>query len=138
VVIAVPSVLFGVFPALLLGAFPGDTGGFEPYATSELAKALAATVAGIVAFWVFRGPLARIHPVDVDRVLHPLAATGASAVAAGAVRLGSAATAAGTELTGRLGSLVGEDPATAETTLHAAMLALAATTAAALLLVAFA
>jgi multicomponent Na+:H+ antiporter subunit D len=137
-VVAVPSVLFGVFPDAFLGAFQGAPASFEPYAASELTKALAATAAGIVGFWLLRGPLARLHPVDVDQVLHPLAAAGATAIAAGAVRAGRTATAASTELTGRLGSLVGEDPVTAESTLHAAMLALAATTAAALLLAAVA
>jgi hypothetical protein len=136
--VAVPSVLFGVFPDAFLGAFQGAPASFELYAASELTKALAATAAGIVGFWLLRGPLARLHPVDVDQVLHPLAAAGATAIAAGAVRAGRTATAASTELTGRLGSVVGEDPVTPESTLNAAMLALAATTAAALLLAAFA
>jgi multicomponent Na+:H+ antiporter subunit D len=138
VVAALPSVLFGVFPGVFLGAHPGDSGGFDPYAASELAKALAVAVVGVVAFAVFRTRIARVHPVDVDRVLHPLASRGAATVAASAVRIGAAASRAGTELSARLGSVAGSDRDAAESTLHAALFAVAATTALALLLAALA
>ena len=71
VVAAVPSVAFGVIPDLLYDALPGDTAGFAPYAASELGKAAAVTAVGVLAFLAVRGPLARVPPVDVDRVLYP-------------------------------------------------------------------
>ncbi|WP_227133168.1 proton-conducting transporter transmembrane domain-containing protein [Halorubellus salinus] len=71
VVAAVPSVAFGVLPDLLYGALPGDTGGFAPYAASELAKAAASTAVGILGFLALRGPISRLPVVDVDRVLYP-------------------------------------------------------------------
>lgn len=129
---AVPSVLLGLFPAAFLGAFAGDPGGFDPYAASELAKALVVLATGIAAFALLRAPLSRIHPVDVDRVLHPAAASVAVSTSALAVHAGVVATAAKTELFGRLGVVCRTTDST-ETTLHAALLALAATTAIALL-----
>ncbi|EMA42042.1 proton-conducting transporter transmembrane domain-containing protein [Halococcus hamelinensis] len=138
VVIALPSILFGILPEVFLGLFAGDADGFEPYAASELAKALVVAAAGVGAFALFRTRLARIQPVDVDRVLHPVAAAATTSTAALAVRVGSAATVAGEELTGRLGSLAGRDPEIAETTLHTALLALITTTAVALLVAALA
>ncbi|MFC7226074.1 cation:proton antiporter [Salinirubellus salinus] len=86
VVAAVPSVVFGLAPDLLFGAMPGDTAGFEPYATSELTKAAAVTAVGVLGFVALRGPLSRIPDRDVDRVLHPAAfrlADGASRAVAG-------------------------------------------------------
>jgi len=138
VIIAVPSVLFGLFPGAFLGAFAGSPGTFEPYAASELAKALAVTVAGVVGFALVRKPLTRVHPVDVDRILNPAAATLAVATSGFAVDVGATATRAGADLLGRLGSLAGRDPATTETPLRAALWALAATTGLALLVVALA
>jgi multicomponent Na+:H+ antiporter subunit D len=138
VAVAIPSVVFGVVPGAFLGAFPGDAGGFEPYATSELLKAAAVTAAGVAAFALLRTPLSRVHPVDVDRVLHPSAARLAAGVSSLAVRTGEAATETGITLSDRLGSRVGRDPADAETTLQTALLALAATTALALLVAALA
>ncbi|MFC5368399.1 proton-conducting transporter membrane subunit [Salinirubrum litoreum] len=71
VVMAVPSVVFGLAPGLLLDAMPGDPTGFAPYATSELAKAGATLAVGVLAFVVLRGPLSRLPTWDVHRVLHP-------------------------------------------------------------------
>ena len=138
VVVAIPSVVFGVLPEAFLGAFPGDPGSFEPYAASELLKAAAVAAAGVAAFALLRTPISRVHPVDVDRVLHPSAARLATGVSSLAVRTGEAATEAGITLSDRLGSHVGRDPADAETTLRTALLALAATTGLALLVAALA
>ena len=136
VIIAVPSVLFGLFPGVFLGAFAGSPGTFEPYAASELAKALAVTVAGVVGFALVRKPLTRVHPVDVDRILNPAGATLATATSALAVDVGGTAARRGAALLGRLGSLAGRDPVTAETPLRTALWALAATAGLALLVVA--
>jgi multicomponent Na+:H+ antiporter subunit D len=135
---AVPSVLFGLFPATFLGAFAGDPGGFEPYAASELAKSAGVVAAGAALFVVSRSALDRLHPVDVDRVLHPVAARLTASAAAVAARGGARANLAGVALASRLDSIVGRDAESAETTLHAALLALAATTATALLVAALA
>lgn len=137
-VIAVPSVLFGVFPETFLSLFPGNPGNFDAYATSELTKAFAVTAAGVAGFVLLRSTLSRIHPVDVDRVLHPFATGVASVASVLAVRIGETATRAGTDIGDRFGVVVGSDPETAETTLHAALLALTATTAIALLVAALA
>ncbi|AUV80303.1 cation:proton antiporter [Salinigranum rubrum] len=137
VVVAVPCVLFGVFPTAFLGLFAGDPGSFEPYAASELTKALAATAVGVVGFVVLRGPIARLPAVDVDRVLHPAAARVATATAASFVRVGDAASARGAALSAHLGSLAGRDERV-DTSLHAALWALALTTALALLAAALA
>jgi multicomponent Na+:H+ antiporter subunit D len=97
VVAAVPSVVFGLAPDLLFDALPGGAGGFEPYATSELTKAAAVTLAGTVGFVALRRPLSRVPRVDVDRVLHPAAfrsARSAAALAAGTGRRSAAALAA--------------------------------------------
>jgi multicomponent Na+:H+ antiporter subunit D len=138
VVIAVPSVAFGVFPATFLGAFPGDPSGFAPYATSELTKALAVVAVGVVAFVALRRPLSHVSAVDVDRVLHPLAARLATEASAVAIRVGTAVGRARSRAVDRLGSIVGRDPETQDTSLHAAIGALVATTALALLLAALA
>ncbi|WP_267643556.1 proton-conducting transporter transmembrane domain-containing protein [Haloarchaeobius amylolyticus] len=134
VVAAVPSIVFGLLPGVFLGAHPGDPGTFAPYATTELTKALAATAAGVVGFAVLKGPLGRIHPVDVDQVLHPVGSSFARATAATAAGIGAAASRTGAATTRRLGSLVGRDPSTAESSIHAALAALALTAAVALLL----
>jgi multicomponent Na+:H+ antiporter subunit D len=132
VVIAVPSVAFGVFPEAFLGAFAGDPGGFAPYATSELTKAVAVVAVGIVAFAALRRPLGRVPVVDVDRILHPLAARFAAATSAFAVRVGVEAGLVRSRAVDRLGSVVGRDSETADTALHAAIGALVATAALAL------
>jgi multicomponent Na+:H+ antiporter subunit D len=86
--LAGPSVLFGLSPGLLLGAVPGDPGSFEPYATSELLKAAATTLAGVLAFVALRGALATVPPVDVDRVLHPAAKGLAQSASKAAIAVG--------------------------------------------------
>ena len=136
VVIAVPSVLFGIFPEAFLGAFAGSPGEFEPYATSELAKALAVTVAGVVAFALVKERLARVRPVDVDRILNPAGATLATSTSAVAIGVGAAGTRAGAGLARRLGSFAGRDRVTAEPSLRAALWTLTAATGLALLVVA--
>jgi multicomponent Na+:H+ antiporter subunit D len=137
VVVAVPCVLFGVFPGAFLGLFAGDPGSFEPYATSELTKAFAATAVGVVVFAVFRKPLSRLPAVDIDQVLHPAAARFATAAAASAARVGDTATAVGATLATRFGSLAGRDERV-DTSLHTALWALALTMALALLAAALA
>jgi multicomponent Na+:H+ antiporter subunit D len=132
VVIAIPSVAFGLFPEIFLGAFAGDPGGFAPYATSELTKAVAVVAVGIVAFAALRRPLGRVPVVDVDRILHPLAARFAAATSAFAVRVGVEAGLVRSRAVDRLGSVVGRDSETADTALHAAIGALVATAALAL------
>jgi multicomponent Na+:H+ antiporter subunit D len=138
VVIAVPSVAFGLFPETFLGAFAGDPGGFAPYATSELTKAVAVVAVGIVAFAALRRPLGRVPVVDVDRVLHPLAARFAAGASAFAVRVGVEAGLVRSRAVDRLGSVVGRDSETADTALHAAIGALVATAALALVVAALA
>ena len=128
VVIAVPSVIFGLFPGGFLGAFAGDPGSFDPYTVSELTKALAVSVTGIIAFALLKAPLAHITPVDVDRILHPAAATLARRTSAAAVDVGAAATQANATVSIRLGSLVGRDSPTTETTLRRALWVLTAAT----------
>jgi multicomponent Na+:H+ antiporter subunit D len=93
-VAAVPSVVFGVAPELLYGVLPGATGGFDPYATSELTKAAAVTLTGVVGFLLVRGVLGRIPAVDVDAVLHPVAFRLTRAGSLGLVVLGRHASAA--------------------------------------------
>ena len=122
IVVAVPSIVFGLLPAPFLAAHPGDPGSFAPYASSELLKAGGALGAGLLAFALLRGPLGRVPALDIDRVLHPL----------GATIVGSAATGVGAALGTRLGALVGADPPP-EATLRTALTALAATAALALL-----
>jgi multicomponent Na+:H+ antiporter subunit D len=137
VVVAVPSVVFGLLPAPFLAAHPGDPGSFAPYAASELLKAGGALGVGLLAFALLRGPLARVPAVDVDRVLHPLAAAVATRSAALAIGVGAAGSAVGAALGARLGALVGADPPP-EATLRAALTALAAITALALFVAALA
>jgi multicomponent Na+:H+ antiporter subunit D len=132
VVVAVPSVVFGLLPGEFLALFPGDPG-FDAYATSELAKAAATTGAGVAVFVLVRGPLGRIPSVDVDRWLHPAAARLAGATAALAAGTGAAASRAGDRLGGRLGAVAGRDPPTTRPELRTALLALGATAGAALL-----
>jgi multicomponent Na+:H+ antiporter subunit D len=138
VVAAVPSVVFGVLPDAFLALFAGDPGSFAPYAASELTKATAATVAGIAAFALLRKPLARVPAIDVDRLLHPAGAALARASSAAAARAGRMAAGAVSTILARAGSTVGRAPARADTSLHAALWTLAATTALALLAVALA
>jgi multicomponent Na+:H+ antiporter subunit D len=132
VIVALPSVVFGLFPAAFLGLFPGDPG-FDAYAASELTKAALTTGAGIAIFALFRGPLGRIRPVDVDRWLHPGAARLAGGAAALAAGTGTAASHAGSRLADRLGAVVGRDTPTTRPELRAALLALVATAGAAVL-----
>ena len=110
VVIAIPSVVFGVFPETLLGSMPGDTGGFDPYATSELLKAVAVLVTGVFGFVVFRAQLSQRHPGDVDRIFHPFAVRVTTALSVGAIAISNAATRATASLIERSASLVGADP----------------------------
>ncbi|MFC7095824.1 proton-conducting transporter membrane subunit [Halobaculum marinum] len=137
VALAVPSVVFGVAPGLLLGAFPGDTGGFAPYATSELTKGFGATLAGVVVFALVRGPLGRLPALDVDRLYNTAGAALASGASTGFARVGDAASAAGHALSARLGPLVASDSA-AEPSPHTALWTLTAVTGAVLLLAALA
>jgi multicomponent Na+:H+ antiporter subunit D len=137
VVVAVPCVVLGLAPGVLLGAVPGDPGSFAPYAPSELGKAAATVGGGVLAFAVLRRPLARVPAVDVDRVLHPLAARAASAAALTAVRVGAAGAAVAGAGTARLGVAVGR-PTDPDHTTGAALFALALTAALALLAVALA
>ncbi|WP_411968726.1 proton-conducting transporter membrane subunit [Haloferax sp. YSSS75] len=109
VVIAIPSVVFGIFPEALLGPMPGDAGGFDAYATSELVKAGTVLAIGVLAFVVFRTQLARIHLGDVDRVIYPLAVRGTTALSAGAIATGNAANRATASLIDRFASLVRGD-----------------------------
>ena len=108
-VAAVPSVVFGLAPGLLFGAMPGDTGGFAPYATSELTKAAAITGAGVLAFVVFRKPLERVPDVDVDRLLHPAAFELARRTAVGFIALGDRADRLVAATFARAGRLLGPD-----------------------------
>jgi multicomponent Na+:H+ antiporter subunit D len=91
-VASVPSVVFGLAPDLLFGALPGDAGGFAPYATSELEKAAAITLAGLVGFVLLRNPLEREPSVDVDRLFHPAAFALARQSAVATIALGDRAT----------------------------------------------
>lgn len=132
VAVAVPCLALGLLPGAFLGAMPGDPGSFAPYAPSELAKALATTAAGVVAFAVLRGPLSRVPARDIDDVLNPLGAratTGAAGVAASG---GLVVAAASDALSAWLAGVTGDaaPPARDTTT---ALLALAATTGLALL-----
>jgi multicomponent Na+:H+ antiporter subunit D len=136
VVVAVPSVVFGLFPALLLGAFPGGAGGFEPYAPSELLKGVGTAAVGLVAFALLRGPLGRVPAVDVDLAYNPGGAALARFVSGTATRIGTGASRVATALIARSGRPVGTDPADIDPDIHAALLALAATTALALLVAA--
>ncbi|KAB1197851.1 MULTISPECIES: proton-conducting transporter membrane subunit [Haloferax] len=115
IAIAIPSVVFGIFPEALLGSMPGDAGGFDAYATSELLKAGAVLAIGILGFVVFRTRLARIHLVDVDRVLYPLAVRGTTALSVGAVATSDAASHAAASLVERTASLVGAEPRLSDT-----------------------
>jgi multicomponent Na+:H+ antiporter subunit D len=76
--------------------------------------------------------------VDVDRVLHPLAARVAIGTSAFAVRVGVTVALARSRVVDRLESAVGRDPETADTALHAAIGALVATAALALVVAALA
>jgi multicomponent Na+:H+ antiporter subunit D len=136
IVVAVPCVGFGLFPDVLLGAFPGGTD-FEPYATSELLKAGSAVLGGVVTFVLFRGPLSRIPSVDVDRLYNPLGAALATVAAASAIRIGETASATIAALSDRTGTFLASDQSV-ESTLHAALWAVTATAAAVLLLAALA
>jgi multicomponent Na+:H+ antiporter subunit D len=133
--LAVPSVVLGLVPGAFLGAFPGDPGSFDAYATSELAKGVGAAAVGLVVFALLRDPLARVRPVDVDRWLHPLAARTATAAAATAAGVGAAAARVGADLSTRVGALAGRDPARTDPEVRDALLALVATTALALVVV---
>ena len=139
VVAAVPSVVFGVAPGLLFGALPGGVDGFDPYATSELTKAAAVTLAGVVGFAALRGPLSRLPSVDVDRVLHPAAfrsVRSAAALAAGAGRRSTAAL--GAVLTLVEAVIDRDDPATlAESAIGPTLLVVGAGLGAVLLLAQF-
>jgi multicomponent Na+:H+ antiporter subunit D len=132
VALAVPSVLFGLFPEQFLGLFPGDASGFSAYATSELVKGFGAAAVGVVVFALFRTPLSRVPAVDVDQVLNPTGARLAAATSSLAAGVGASATRTRDALTARLEPLVGTDTSTGPS-LHAALLALALTTALALL-----
>ena len=134
VLVAVPTVLLGLLPATFLGAFAGDPGAFEPYAASELTKALVVAATGVLAFAMLRTRIARAHPVDVDRLLNPLAATLAARTSAAAVDVGARTARAGTTLSRRLETLAGRDSPTAETPIRTALRALTATAGLALLL----
>ncbi|WP_435361579.1 proton-conducting transporter transmembrane domain-containing protein [Haloarchaeobius sp. DFWS5] len=137
-VTAVPSVAFGLLPGLFLGVLPGDPGSYDPYAVSELTKALVVTAVGIAAFVLLRSPIARIQPVDVDRFLHPAAASVATTAGAVAVELGATASRTGRAFVARAGRYVGRDAPTGDTTVHDALFALALTTALVLFVVAIA
>jgi multicomponent Na+:H+ antiporter subunit D len=132
VAVAVPCLVLGLVPGAFLGVMPGDAGSFAAYAPSELAKALATTAAGVVAFAVLRGPLSRVPVRDVDDLLNPLGArvaTGAAdAVAAGGLVVAAASDALSAWLTAVTG-----DPAPTARDTTTALLALVATTGLALL-----
>jgi multicomponent Na+:H+ antiporter subunit D len=127
VVAAVPSVAFGLAPELLFGLLPGGSGGFDPYTTSELTKAAAVTLAGVVGFVALRGPLSRLPSVDVDRLVHPGAfrlARLAAGLAAGAGRRSTSALASASAAVASL--LDRDDPATAESAIGTALLVVGA------------
>jgi multicomponent Na+:H+ antiporter subunit D len=132
VAVAVPCLALGVLPGAFLGAMPGDAASFAPYAPSELAKALATTAAGAVAFVALRGPLSRVPARDVDELLHPLGrrvAAGAARTVAGGGRVVAATSDA---LSSWLAAVTGHPTPTARDT-TTALVALVATTGLALL-----
>lgn len=135
VAVAVPCLALGLLPGAFLGAMPGDAGSFAPYAPSELAKALATTAAGVVAFAVLRGPLSRVPAQDVDDLLTPLGArvaTGTARVAAtGGVVVGATSDALSSWLT-----TVVDGPAPPARDTTTALVALVATAGLALLVAA--
>jgi multicomponent Na+:H+ antiporter subunit D len=131
VLVAVPVVGLGLAPGAFLGVMPGDPAGFEAYAPTELAKATATLAVGLVAFVALRGPLGRIPPVDVD-ALHPVAARTVAGVARAAVAVGALAARTGDRLGVRLAGVTDRAPDGATPNVDRALLALAATTALAL------
>jgi multicomponent Na+:H+ antiporter subunit D len=88
VVLAVPSVAFGLAPGLLFGLVPGGAAGFQPYATSELTKATLVAGAGVAAFLLVRRRLGDLPDTDVDRLLHPVAFRLANDTARGLLAVG--------------------------------------------------
>jgi multicomponent Na+:H+ antiporter subunit D len=133
VVVAVPIVVLGLAPQAFLGVMPGDPAGFEAYAGSELTKAIATLVGGIVVFVVVRGPIEGIRSVDVDDVAHPLAARTGAGASRLATRVGGAAARAGGRAARRLGDTAGRTPATPTPAVERALLVLTLTSAAVLL-----
>jgi len=71
--LAVPCVLFGVAPGLLVGLLPPGASAAGAYSVSKLADAAVITAAGVAGFALLRRPLARLTPVpELDRLYHPL------------------------------------------------------------------
>jgi multicomponent Na+:H+ antiporter subunit D len=135
VVVAIPVVVLGLLPGPFLGAMPGDAGGFDAYASSELLKAGGAATVGVVAFALFRRPLGRLPAVDIDQALHPLAARAAVAASRGLSRLGGAANRTGARVGHRIGAATDRAPVRPNPDLDRALLALVGTTALALVIV---
>jgi multicomponent Na+:H+ antiporter subunit D len=131
-VVAVPVVVLGWIPGLFLGAMPGDPSGFEAYAGSELTKALATLVVGIVAFVLLRNPLNGVRSVDVD-ALHPFVARAANDLSRSAIAAGETASRTADRLATRLGTVVGRGPTRPTPDFDRALLVLTAATAIALL-----
>jgi multicomponent Na+:H+ antiporter subunit D len=135
IAVAVPCLALGLLPGAFLGAMPGDPGSFAPYAPSELAKALGATAAGVVAFAALRGPLSRVPGRDVDDMLTPLGARVATGAARAAAAGGLVVSATSAALSSCLTAIV-EDAAPPPRDTTTALLALVATTGAVLLVAA--
>ena len=71
--LAIPCVLFGVAPGLLVALLPAGASTAGAYSASKVVDAALITAAGVAAFALLRRPLATLTPVpDLDRLYHPL------------------------------------------------------------------
>jgi multicomponent Na+:H+ antiporter subunit D len=99
-------VLFGLAPGALFALVDRAGAGLPasasaPYSASHLAKGVAVTVAGVVAFALLRTPLKRVGRLpDVDAVYNPAVFAATRALVAGLGRLGTAAVTARRALDG--------------------------------------
>ncbi|WP_433630854.1 Na(+)/H(+) antiporter subunit D [Halomicrococcus sp. NG-SE-24] len=71
--LAIPCVVFGLFPSLQFAVLPGAPAAAAPFAFGQFQKAGAILAVGLVAFAVLRRPLGNIQFVpDLDSVYRPV------------------------------------------------------------------
>lgn len=71
--LAVPCVVFGLAPGVLVAILPGGVSTSSVFSVSKLIDAVVITIVGVGCFALIRRPLKRVTAVpDLDRLYHPV------------------------------------------------------------------
>ncbi|WP_436927314.1 proton-conducting transporter transmembrane domain-containing protein [Halosimplex amylolyticum] len=112
--LAVPCVVFGLFPGALAAILPAGVSTSTVFSTRKMVEAVVIVAAGTGAFALLRRPISHLSPApDIDRVYHPLGAAVLAAVPGAVSRAGAAGSNAAARAVRRANGVV-SDPGLAE------------------------